>query len=102
MERNELRKMSDNDIVELIKQLKKEQENRAQMKRAQWRAEISDRITQIFEMITTLNEMGLQVELEIEDDHNSRNDHIFNLTNFIMNKHTSLNVVLRPFYKSES
>lgn len=96
MERNELRKMNDEDIAELIKQLKKEQEHRVQIKRAQWRAEISDRIAQILEMTATLNEMGLQVEFEIEDDHNERNDRIFNLTDFTMDKHTSLNVVLRP------
>lgn len=99
MERNELRKMSDEGINELIKQLKKEQEHRAQMKRAQWRAEISDRITQILEMTATLDEMGFQVELEIESD---GNDRIFNLTEFTMDEHTSLNVVLRPVYKSKS
>lgn len=99
MERNELRKMSDEGINELIKQLKKEQEHRAQMKRAQWRAEISDRITQILEMTTTLDEMGLQVEIEIEGD---GNDRVFNLTDFTINEHTSFCVVLRPVYKSES
>lgn len=99
MERNELRKMSDESITELIKELKKEQEHRIQVKRAQWRAEISDRITQILELTETLNEMGLQVEFEIEGD---GNDRIFNLTNFVMDEHTSLNVVLRPVYKSES
>ena len=99
MERSELRKMSDESITELIKQLKKEQENRAQLKRAQWRAEINEHIIQIFELTTTLNEMGLQVEFEIEGD---GNDRIFNLTNFAMDKDTSLNVILRPVYESES
>lgn len=99
MERNELRKMSDESIAALIKQLKKEQDDRVQMKRATWRTEINEYMTKIFELTMALEEIGLEVELEIEGD---GNDRIFNLTNFIMNKDTSLNVVLRPVYKSET
>jgi len=93
MDRRQLHAMTDAALVDMIKELQKEQERRVRQQREDWRRDLQERLDWALMHVGELDQLGMEVTVEIDGD---GNDRIINLTDFVKIEDSNMKVVLRP------
>ena len=99
MERNELRRMSDETMNELIQQLMKEREHRRQTRLSEYRCELEQMWHAIIAKVKELDEMDINVSVSVEKE---GGDLYFSLTNLIQEECFMTTIHTDAVYKSKS
>jgi len=99
MERNELRKMSDETMNELIQQLMNERERRRKACLSQYRNELIQMWQAIVTKVKELDEMDIDVNVNVEKE---GGDLYFSLTNLVQEECFAANIYTSAQYKSKS
>ena len=99
MERNELHRMSDETMNELIQQLMKEREHRRQTRLSEYRCELEQMWNAIVAKVKELDEMDVSVSVNVEKE---SGDLYFSLTNLLKEECFMATIHTSAVYKSKS